>query len=76
MSKQNIKELYKIGTFELKKDYRIKISEKTHLIGSETETIELLDLKDLKQIQKDRFKILHIGAIILFFWKSQNLIEL
>ena len=76
MSKQNIKELYKIGTFELKKDYIIKISEKTHLIGSETKTIELLDLKDLEQIQKDRFKILHIGAIILFFWKSQNLIEL
>ena len=43
MPKQNIKELYKIGTFEFKKDYRIKISENTHSIGSETETIELLD---------------------------------
>ena len=63
MPKQNIKELYKIGTFELKKDYRIKISENTHSIGSETETIELLDLKDLEQIQKDKFKILHIVAI-------------
>ena len=36
MPKQNIKELYKIGTFEFKKDYRIKISENTHSIGSET----------------------------------------
>ena len=60
MPKQNIKELYKIGTFEFKKDYRIKISENTHSIGSERETIELLDPKDLEQIQKDKFKILHI----------------
>ena len=36
MPKQNIKELYKIGTFEFRKDYRIKISENTHSIGSET----------------------------------------
>ena len=63
MPKQNIKELYKIGTFEFKKDYRIKISENTHSIGSETETIELLDQKDLEQIQREKFKILHIGAI-------------
>ena len=63
MPKQNIKELYKIRTFEFKKDYRIKISENTHSIGFETETIELLDLKDLEQIQKEKFKILHIGAI-------------
>ena len=63
MPKQNIKELYKIGTFEFRKDYRIKISENTHSIGSETETIELLDPKDLEQIQREKFKILHIGAI-------------
>ena len=63
MPKQNIKELYKIGTFEFKKDYRIKISENTYSIGSETETIELLDPKDLEQIQREKFKILHIGAI-------------
>ena len=63
MPKQNIKELYKIGTFEFKKDYRIKISENTHSIGYETETIELLDLRDLEQIQGEKFKILHIGAI-------------
>ena len=36
MPKQNIKELYQIGTFEFRKDYRIKISENTHSIGSET----------------------------------------
>ena len=63
MPKQNIKELYKTGTFEFKKDYRIKISENTHSIGSETETIELLDPKDLELIQREKFKILHIGAI-------------
>ena len=63
MPKQNIKELYKIGTFEFKKDYRIKISENTHSIGSETEIIELLDLRDLEQIQREKFKILHIRAI-------------
>ena len=60
MPKQNIKELYKIGNFEFKKDYRIKISENTHSIGSETETIELLDLRDLEQSQREKFKILHI----------------
>ena len=63
MPKQNVKELYKIGTFEFEKDYRIKISENTNSLGSETETIELLDPKDLEQIQKEKFKILHIGAI-------------
>ena len=36
MPKQNIKELYKIGSFEIKRDFRIKISENTHSIGSET----------------------------------------
>ena len=63
MPKQTIKELYKLGTFEFRKDYRIKMSENTHSIGSETETIELLDPKDLEQIQREKLKILHIGAI-------------
>ena len=63
MPKQNIKELYKVGNWEFKRDYRIKISENTYLIRSETETIELLDLKDLEQIQRERYKILHIGVI-------------
>ena len=57
MPKQNIKELYKIGNFEFKKDYRIKIFENTHSIGSETETIELLDLRDLEQLQRSKFFI-------------------
>ena len=63
MPKQNIKELYKVGSFEFKRDYRIKISENTYSIGSETETIELLDPQDLEQLQREIFKILHIGAI-------------
>ena len=60
MPKQNIKELYKVGNFEFKRDYRIKISENTHSIEFETETIELLDPRDLEQLQKEKFKILHI----------------
>ena len=70
MPKQNIKELYKVGSFEFKRDSKIKISENTHSIGSKIETIELLDLdielldlKDLEQIQREKYKILHIGAI-------------
>ena len=63
MPKQNIKKLYKVGNWEFKRDYRIKISENTYSIGSETETIELLDLEDLEQIQKECFRILHIGAM-------------
>ena len=63
MPKQNIKELYKVGTFESKRDYRIKIFENTHSIGSKTKTIELLDPRDLEQLQREKFKILHIGAI-------------
>ena len=63
MAKQNIKELYKVGNWEFKRNYRIKISENTHSIGSETENIELLDLKYLEQIKKEKYKILHIGAI-------------
>ena len=63
MPKQNIKELYTVGNFEFKRDYRIKIFENTHSIGSKTETIEFLDLKDLEQIQREKYKILHIGAI-------------
>ena len=63
MPKQNIKELYKIGSFEFKRYYRIKIYENTHSIGSETETIELLDLRNLEPLQKEKFKMLHIRAI-------------
>ena len=47
MRNKNIKELYEVGSFEFKKDYRIKISKNTHSIGYEKETIELLDLRDL-----------------------------
>ena len=60
MPKQNIKELYKVRNFEFKRVYRIKIFENTHSIGSEIETIELLDLKDLEQIQREKYQILHI----------------
>ena len=63
MPKQNIKELYKVGSFEFKRDCRIKISVNTHSIGFEIETIELLDLKDLEQLQREKYKIVHIGAI-------------
>ena len=49
MSKQNIKKLYKVGNWEFKKDHRIKVSENTHSSQFfETETIELLYLRDLE----------------------------
>ena len=63
MAKQNVKKLYKVGNWKFKKDYRIKVSKNTHSIGYEIETIKLLDLKDLEHIQRDKYKILHIGAI-------------
>ena len=63
MPKQNIKELYQVGNWEFKRDNQIKVSQNTHSIGSEAKTIELLDHKDLEQIQRERYKILHIGAI-------------
>ena len=60
--KKDIKEVYKIGSFEFRQNYLIKIFENTHSLGSKIETIELLSLKDLEYLQKN-YKVLHIGAI-------------
>ena len=62
MPRQEIKEIYKIGTFEFMSNYLIKISENTHSIGWETKTNELWNSKDLKPLRK-KFKALHIGAV-------------
>ena len=56
MPKQKIKELYKVGNFEFKRDYRIKIFENTHSIGSEIDTIELLDPRDLEQLKREKIQ--------------------
>ena len=39
------------------------MSENTHSIGSQTETIELLKPRDIEILKRENFKILHIGAI-------------
>ena len=62
MPRQEIKEIYKLGTFEFMSNYLIKISKNTHSIGWETKTNELLNSKDLKHLRK-KFKALHIGAV-------------
>ena len=46
--KQNIKDIYQIGTFKFRSTYKIKVSKNTHSIGSKTKTIELLNLRDIK----------------------------
>lgn len=60
--KKDIKEIYQIGSFKFRQNYLIKIFGNTHSIGSKTETIELLNFKDLEYLQK-RYKILHIRAV-------------
>ena len=57
--RQNIKDIYQIGQFKQISNYKIKISENTHLIGLDTETIELLNSKDIEPLRKELFKILH-----------------
>lgn len=61
-SKEGYQRIYQIGSFKFRQNYLIKIFGNTHSIGSETETIELLNFKDLEYLQK-RYKILHIGAV-------------
>lgn len=60
--KKDIKEIYQIGSFKFRQNYLIEILGNTHSIGSETETIELLNFKDLEYLQK-RYKIFHVGAV-------------
>ena len=40
-----------------------KCRKKTHSIGSDTETIELLNPRDIKHLRDQSYKILHIRAI-------------
>ena len=62
-TKQNIKDIYQIGTFKFRSTYKIKVLENTHSIGLDTETIELLNPRDIKLLRDQSYKILHIGAI-------------
>ena len=63
MPRQEKHKIYQIGTFDFRATYKIKVSENTHSIGSETETIELLNPRDREILRKQNFKILHVGAI-------------
>ena len=63
MPKQNIKDIYHIRSLKWNSTYKIKVSENTHSIGSETKTIELLNFKDINMLRNKEFKILHIRVI-------------
>ena len=52
MPRQNTKDIYQIETFEFRSTYKIKVSENTHSIRSETETIELLNPIDIEILRK------------------------
>ena len=62
-TKQNIKDIYQIGTFKFRSTYKIKVLENTHSIGLDTETIELLNPRDIKLLRDQSYKILHIRSI-------------
>ena len=55
MSKQNIKDIYQMWSFIFKSTYKIKVSENTHSIGSDTETVELLNPIDIKTLRDQKF---------------------
>ena len=63
MPKQEKTKICQIGTFEFKATYKIKVSENTHSIGSQTETIELFKPRDIEVLRNEKFKILHIEAV-------------
>ena len=63
MSKQNIKDIYQIGTFKFRSMYKVKVSKNTHSIGLDTKTIKLLNPRDIKLLRDQYYKILHIEAI-------------
>ena len=50
MPKQEKTKIYQIGTFEFRATYKIKVSENTHSIGSQTETIELFKPRDITRL--------------------------
>ena len=55
MPRQEKHKIYQIGTFDFRATYKIKVSENTHSIGSETETIELLNPRD-RNFKKTKFQ--------------------
>ena len=47
--------IYQIGTFDFRATYKIKVSENTHSIGSDTKTVELLNPIDIKTLTDQKF---------------------
>ncbi|CAN4096990.1 unnamed protein product [Withania somnifera] len=60
--KEKFQPIYDIGNFSFIKSYNIKTCESTIAINRSTETIRLLNFRDIHRYQKD-YKFLHIGLI-------------
>ncbi|CAN4101668.1 unnamed protein product [Withania somnifera] len=60
--KEKFQSIYEIGNFGFIKSYNIKTCESTITINRSTETIRLLNFKDIQRYQKD-YKFLHIGLV-------------
>ena len=61
--KQEIKTIYKIGTFEKIHDYAIKQTENTISLNNEHKSIHLLSEKAIHQHKNQNYKFIHIGLV-------------
>ena len=61
--KQEIKTIYKIGTFEKIHDYAIKQTENTISLNNEHKSIHLLSDRALQQHRNQNYKFIHIGLV-------------
>ena len=61
--KQEIKTIYKIGTFEKVHDYAIKQTENTISLNNEHKSIHLLSEKALQQHRNQNYKFINIGLV-------------
>lgn len=60
--KQDVKTIYKIGTFDFLQGYSIKTTEQTIPINKEYQNTQLLSIKALREHRKT-YKFLHIGLV-------------
>ena len=61
--KQEIKTIYKIGTFEKIHDYAIKQTKNTISLNNEHKSIQLLSENALQQHRNQNYKFIHIGLV-------------